>query len=76
MDEPSSCILMLGISIVEFEVQNLNFSKMWLDLQQNIKSTNARVVRVLKLFLLNNTFRNNAKLLEFPRGKNGKSSCS
>jgi hypothetical protein len=50
---------MLGISIVEFEVQDLNSSKMWLDLNQNVKSTNTRSVRVLKIFLLNNTIRNN-----------------
>jgi hypothetical protein len=45
-----SCILMLGISIVEFEAQNLNFSKTWLDLHQNVESTNTRIVHVLKYF--------------------------
>jgi len=47
-----SCILMLEISIVEFKVQNLNFSKMWLDIHQNVKSRNIRIVRVLKWLLL------------------------
>ena len=50
--------------------------KMWLDIHQNVKSTNIRIVRVLKPFLLSNTIRNNIKLLKFPCGKNGKSSCS
>jgi len=43
---------MLEKSILEFKVENLNFSKMWLDIHQNVKSRNMRIVRVLKLFLL------------------------